>query len=184
MFKFFVILPFLFYSCLCQSNECGYGVGSCADGKCCSEFGWCGYQSAYCGSGCQIAYGSCDQATLPIKAPTAIPSARAEKAPSTIPTVWAVKEAAPTTAMAPPSNECGYGVGSCAAGECCSEFGWCGDQSDYCGSGCQIAYGTCNSPQHETSPIQRPTPAFIGEDRSFFLFYKLKILVHGTYNFL
>lgn len=40
-------------------------------------------------------------------------------------------------------GQCGPGVGSCAAGSCCSPEGWCGTTSDYCSSpDCQINYGT------------------------------------------
>ncbi|CAZ84008.1 unnamed protein product [Tuber melanosporum] len=28
---------------------------------------------------------------------------------------------------------------------CCSQWGWCGDGSEYCGSGCQPSYGSCGS---------------------------------------
>ena len=29
-------------------------------------------------------------------------------------------------------------------GNCCSQYGWCGSTSAYCGTGCQAAYGTCS----------------------------------------
>lgn len=39
-------------------------------------------------------------------------------------------------------GRCGGVYGSCAAGECCSEAGWCGTTSDDCYSpGCQFKYG-------------------------------------------
>ncbi|KAJ9131658.1 Glycoside hydrolase/deacetylase, partial [Pleurostoma richardsiae] len=39
-------------------------------------------------------------------------------------------------------GECGPGLGSCAAGYCCSAEGWCGIGPDYCTSpDCQINYG-------------------------------------------
>jgi len=46
---------------LALAQECGPqgGGASCSDGNCCSQYGWCGTSSAYCGSGCQPSYGSC-----------------------------------------------------------------------------------------------------------------------------
>ncbi|KAI8936841.1 hypothetical protein NX059_006078 [Plenodomus lindquistii] len=39
-------------------------------------------------------------------------------------------------------RQCGAGVGSCAAGQCCSQAGYCGTGDDYCYSpGCDYAYG-------------------------------------------
>ncbi|KAF3391643.1 WSC domain-containing protein [Penicillium rolfsii] len=38
------------------------------------------------------------------------------------------------------------GTATCAGsafGNCCSQFGWCGSSTDYCGSGCQSNYGNC-----------------------------------------
>lgn len=40
---------------LSEAQECGSAVNNtvCQDGLCCSEFGFCGGSSAYCGTGCQ-----------------------------------------------------------------------------------------------------------------------------------
>jgi peptidoglycan/xylan/chitin deacetylase (PgdA/CDA1 family) len=39
----------------------------------------------------------------------------------------------------------------CDPGFCCSQYGWCGTNSSYCGEGCQPQYGTCtDSPRQET----------------------------------
>ncbi|OAL51486.1 chitin binding protein, partial [Pyrenochaeta sp. DS3sAY3a] len=39
-------------------------------------------------------------------------------------------------------GQCGPGFGSCAAGSCCNEDGWCGTGPSFCYSpGCQYAYG-------------------------------------------
>ncbi|EFJ04146.1 hypothetical protein SELMODRAFT_139127 [Selaginella moellendorffii] len=32
----------------------------------------------------------------------------------------------------------------CNSGLCCSQFGYCGSTSEYCGAGCQRGYGRCN----------------------------------------
>jgi len=40
-------------------------------------------------------------------------------------------------------SKCGNGY-KCPSGQCCSKYGWCGKGSQYCGTGCQKAYGICN----------------------------------------
>ncbi|KAK0728914.1 hypothetical protein B0T21DRAFT_203386 [Apiosordaria backusii] len=40
-------------------------------------------------------------------------------------------------------ENCGAGLGSCPAGQCCSQYGWCGVTSEHCGAGCQSGFGTC-----------------------------------------
>lgn len=70
--------------------------------QCCSVNGWCGSTSDYCSvvKGCQEAYGSCNEtATI---APV---------------TKGVVSEL---------GGQCGPGLGSCDASECCSASGWCG----------------------------------------------------------
>lgn len=32
----------------------------------------------------------------------------------------------------------------CPSSKCCSKYGYCGKSSDYCGKGCQSAFGQCN----------------------------------------
>lgn len=49
-----------------------------------------------------------------------------------------------------PDATCGTNSGNkytCTGGsfgQCCSKYGWCGTTSAYCGSGCQIGFGTCS----------------------------------------
>jgi len=45
--------------------NCGKGVGSCKEGECCSQYGYCGTTSDYCENtlGCQTAYGTCYAST-------------------------------------------------------------------------------------------------------------------------
>jgi len=46
-------------------NKCGKANGNkvCADGKCCSIYGWCGGGQSYCGNGCQQSFGQCNSGT-------------------------------------------------------------------------------------------------------------------------
>ncbi|EHA49987.1 acidic endochitinase SE2 [Pyricularia oryzae 70-15] len=44
---------------------------------------------------------------------------------------------------APATGTCGSGVGSCAGDLCCSQYGYCGQEPEYCGAGCQWQFGTC-----------------------------------------
>lgn len=51
-----------------QDATCGTKLNlTCLDsafGTCCSRYGWCGVTDAYCGEGCQAAYGTCGQGTF------------------------------------------------------------------------------------------------------------------------
>jgi len=42
-----------------------------------------------------------------------------------------------------------------ALNTCCSQYGWCGDTSDHCGTGCQCAYGRCGD-RAPTPPGEAP----------------------------
>lgn len=45
---------------LSTDGTCGAAVGfSCPNSLCCSQYGYCGSSSGYCGGGCQSAYGYC-----------------------------------------------------------------------------------------------------------------------------
>jgi peptidoglycan/xylan/chitin deacetylase (PgdA/CDA1 family) len=61
----------------------------------------------------------------------------------------------PGTPTNPPTNPTGLPISTdatcgadagyrCPAGNCCSQYGWCGTSSAHCGAGCQIAYGICS----------------------------------------
>ncbi|CAN0506963.1 unnamed protein product, partial [Discosporangium mesarthrocarpum] len=46
-------------------GDCGIVVSGqpaveCGEGLCCSSSGYCGTEDAYCGEGCQPAYGDCN----------------------------------------------------------------------------------------------------------------------------
>ncbi|KAJ6133731.1 class V chitinase [Penicillium sp. IBT 18751x] len=46
-------------------------------------------------------------------------------------------------ATAPCGEYAKAGEGNCPLNVCCSQFGFCGTTSDFCGTGCQSGYGSC-----------------------------------------
>ena len=50
-----VLLAALLLSSACFAQDCGSEAGGaiCEDNLCCSQYGYCGSTSAYCGAGCQ-----------------------------------------------------------------------------------------------------------------------------------
>ena len=63
-------------------------------------------------------------------------------------TSTAVSSASPTGALKQSTDgSCGNGFtcSGLALGNCCSQYGWCGNSDLHCGSGCQAAYGDCDS---------------------------------------
>jgi hypothetical protein len=65
----------------------------------------------------------------------------------------------------PPSDNglCGQANGgkTCTGsvfGNCCSQWGFCGDTADFCGSGCNSGYGTCSGGSTQPTTTRAPTP--------------------------
>ncbi|OBT39329.1 hypothetical protein VE00_10469 [Pseudogymnoascus sp. WSF 3629] len=95
------------------------GGATCAGsmfGNCCSASGFCGDATAYCGTGCQTDFGTCSPSGPPVSTDGTCSQA---------------------------SDPSGAACAGSAFGECCSEHGYCGDTNAYCGTGCQVAFGTC-----------------------------------------
>jgi hypothetical protein len=116
----------------------------CADGLCCSQWGFCGSSDEYCSplQNCQPSYGLCS--TIP-----------------TSPTSDSTSGAKPP-AMGPETlpfyTECGNTGGNqtCPDGGCCSEYGWCGTTAAYCAvDSCQAGFGTC----WPEDPSVKPKPS-------------------------
>ncbi|OUM61783.1 carbohydrate-binding module family 18 protein [Piromyces sp. E2] len=49
------------------------------------------------------------------------------------------------TVLSQELGRCGFGYGACPFGNCCSYDGRCGKSKNYCGVGCQVDYGFCNT---------------------------------------
>jgi hypothetical protein len=114
---------------LSPDGTCGgnFGCSGSPLGSCCSQFGFCGKTDAYCGTGCQSAFGTCgtSAATNP------------------------GNSSASTSLQVSTDKTCGSGTSNTCQGStfgsCCSQFGYCGSTSDYCGTGCQAGFGACGT---------------------------------------
>ncbi|RPB26806.1 glycoside hydrolase/deacetylase [Terfezia boudieri ATCC MYA-4762] len=98
-------------------NNHGYTCGTTA--PCCSQSGWCGSNTDYCGTGCQSAYGNCSTVTTD-----------------------------PVNAGDTAEETCGplYGNKRCSKSQCCSPSGFCGTTEEYCTSpDCLRGFGVCDS---------------------------------------
>ena len=62
-FKYILAVSLLISSTMASTydGKCGPGYGKCANGNCCSKFGWCGKTEAHClvSNGCQSEFGIC-----------------------------------------------------------------------------------------------------------------------------
>ncbi|KAL3457278.1 hypothetical protein BJX64DRAFT_293350 [Aspergillus heterothallicus] len=87
-------------------------------GNCCSVKGYCGKTDAYCGEGCQLDFGSCNDASV-----------------QTISTTGSCGSTLTSNVTCQGSTY----------GDCCSKNGFCGGDNTYCGSGCQSMFGNCYS---------------------------------------
>ncbi|KAK2052915.1 polysaccharide deacetylase [Colletotrichum caudatum] len=114
-------------------GACGGDQGYvCEAGACCSEYGYCGYSQAYCAAGCQPLFGVCG-AVGPVASGSATSSA-----PVATPTGGA------TGGVSPDGSCGGEKAYTCPGTTCCSEYGYCGDTTGHCGTGCQPLFGTCS----------------------------------------
>ncbi|KAJ3267893.1 hypothetical protein HDV01_003797 [Terramyces sp. JEL0728] len=62
----------------------------------------------------------------------------------------------PPSSNSPTTSDCG-----CAAGQCMSQWGYCGTTLDYCGTGCKCGscYGTPATPPPSNPPPSNPPPS-------------------------
>jgi len=88
-------------------------------GNCCSSAGWCGSTSAYCGTGCQSAFGTCGTSSSPTTSKPATPTST----PTGTPKVSTDGTCAGTS---------GQTCKGSTFGNCCSQYGWCGSSKFPC----------------------------------------------------
>ncbi|ORY58809.1 uncharacterized protein BCR38DRAFT_352710, partial [Pseudomassariella vexata] len=100
----------------CGADFGGITCASSAYGDCCSEYGYCGDTTAHCSTGCQTAFGTFSELG-PVVFTDSTCSSNSDPEGATF-------------------------LGS-AFGDCCSEWDYCGSTNAYCGTGCQLAFGSC-----------------------------------------
>ncbi|KAF6825584.1 Chitin deacetylase-like protein 9 [Colletotrichum musicola] len=147
------------------NGECGANGRTCigySGGNCCSQYNYCGVTPQHCGAGCQPGFGNCTSSGSSSVAAAAssggaVASSGGAVAPSVSPSGTAGGNT-PTSASNPPaaSNSNPSRDGSCGGtnryncqgtgyGDCCSTWGFCGNTTDHCDSGCQGSFGRCSS---------------------------------------
>ncbi|CAG8540055.1 1507_t:CDS:2 [Ambispora gerdemannii] len=84
-----------------QDGRCGIDSQTkCANDNCCSQYGYCNIETAYCGSGCQSGFGKCNSDSSSSNASNSI----------TVST----------------DGKCGSATNTqCPSGQCCSQYGYC-----------------------------------------------------------
>ncbi|KAF7884612.1 uncharacterized protein EAF02_004948 [Botrytis sinoallii] len=131
---------------LCGADNTNYTCEGSAFGDCCSEYGNCGSTSDFCGVGYQSRFGSCTVASATFSSVT-----------DTATTTTAL----PTVTLSP-DGSCGGDSGyTCESPNCCSESGYCGNTSDFCGVGCQPAFGICSTSSTITTTTAAAAPTQI-----------------------
>ncbi|KAF8937972.1 hypothetical protein BGZ47_008777 [Haplosporangium gracile] len=124
-----VILCCLGLMSIVAQAQCGPNLGSCTNGNCCSQAGFCGVGELYCGAGCQAEFGApclgggqspslppttsvppttdpTIPATLPPTTPTSEPTTPIPTLPTTtIATTLTTTDAATTTAASSTSTQ-------------------------------------------------------------------------------
>ena len=120
-------------------------------GGCCSEAGWCGSTSQHCltSNGCQ---NGCTGAT-----PTSGKHTSTTQEPVITPTSGGGGGGGTTK-----DGTCGASNGNTVCGNwyqgsCCSQYGYCGNTTAHCGTGCQS--GPCTGPPVVPAPGPSPAPA-------------------------
>ncbi|KAL0466451.1 hypothetical protein QR685DRAFT_575107 [Neurospora intermedia] len=171
------------------TGRCGANYGRCPDNLCCSEYGYCGDTVDHCypGFDCQPAYGVCGWprpvATTTIT--TTFTTVRPTKSTSTTTSITSIRSSTSTsptrssssssssssfvpipTGIITTNGQCGNsticpGITGAGWGPCCSRFFWCGSGPEYCGAGCQSAFGLCDdasgSPGNTTTTTSTST---------------------------
>ncbi|WVZ78403.1 hypothetical protein U9M48_026116 [Paspalum notatum var. saurae] len=121
-----------------RAEQCGSQAGGalCPNNLCCSQWGWCGSTTSYCGTGCQSQCNGGGGVGSPPPPPPPSPPPPAAS-----------------------GGQCGSQAGGalCPNGLCCSQWGYCGSTADYCGTGCQSQCGGGGG-GGGSSPPPSPTP--------------------------
>ncbi|KAI2609768.1 carbohydrate-binding module family 18 [Hypoxylon fragiforme] len=112
----------------CGNVGAGTAGYTCPDSLCCSQYGYCGNTTNYCSAGCQSSFGSCGGSGGDGDGGSGDDGDGGYSPDLTCGTTGA--------------GEHGY---ICPTGMCCSQYGYCGNSTDYCSTGCQSAFGSCGT---------------------------------------
>ncbi|OTA80188.1 carbohydrate esterase family 4 protein [Hypoxylon sp. CO27-5] len=110
----------------CGNTGAGTAGLTCPDNLCCSQNGYCGNTTDYCSTGCQTQFGICSGSGGDGNEGSG-DDGDGEISPD-------------LTCGTTGAGEHGY---ICPTGMCCSQYGYCGNSTDYCEYGCQSAFGMC-----------------------------------------
>ncbi|ORY32207.1 hypothetical protein LY90DRAFT_423181, partial [Neocallimastix californiae] len=104
---------------------------------CCSKKGYCGTTNDFCGTGCQLEYGHCAPLNSKISTNGKCGHTNSLKCPNDL--------TVSVTGQTSSDGRCGFVNGySCPKNQCCSQYGYCGTTTKYCGAGCDKHFGKCN----------------------------------------
>ncbi|KAH9220986.1 hypothetical protein DL95DRAFT_442226 [Leptodontidium sp. 2 PMI_412] len=151
-------------------------------GGCCSQYGYCGNTTDYCGTGCQSSFGICTPSETPPAEDdfTCGPSNSGKVCSSGLccsqngycgnTTDYCDTGCQSAYGICTPGSEpapggtCGpnFGGAKCSNNQCCSFSGYCGTTQDYCADpgSCMLGYGRCDSDLTPAGPstINSPRP--------------------------
>lgn len=143
------------------------GNGLCPNGLCCSAWGFCGSDPAWCTVPKSTTSSTPAQQT-PTSTPTSSPrptstnSPQPQPSPTSSPKPTSTNAPQPQPTSAPTTGTCGNGNrgnGICANGLCCSQWGWCGTGTAYCGANnAPTTPSPTSSPKPTSTPTATPTP--------------------------
>ncbi len=113
---------------------CAINGNTCPKGQCCSN-------QNRCGTGTECSYLNCNYNFGICADPTSLDLAAQASALA----------ASPTPVLVSIDGSCSAASGNCPSGQCCSQFGFCGNTDAYCGVGCNLLFGSCNTAASITS---------------------------------
>jgi hypothetical protein len=155
-----------------KNDRCGYinGKNLLCNNKCCSKKGYCGTTNDFCGTGCQLEYGHCAPLNSKISTNGKCGHTNGLKCPNDRPCLSngtcgeyhsdiheigcqysygvcnsVLSKINDYKGQTSSDGRCGFVNGySCPKNQCCSQYGYCGTTTKYCGAGCDKHFGKCN----------------------------------------
>jgi len=140
----------------------------CPNNQCCSKYGYCGTEDDHCVKYCVPGYGQCKGTNTTQKTTTKTTTTKATTTKSTTTkatttkstttkattTKSTTKEPTPTGKVST-DGRCGPNNNNtiCPNNQCCSKYGYCGTEDDYCVKYCVPGYGQCKG----TNTTQKTT---------------------------